>query len=321
MEHGGGPRGRHRPGRPLEDDRPPPLRACPCSRSCSCPATGAARWGRWPSLSPWPRHWSRIRCGCSSARRTSSRGRSACARAKRRSAGIAAANLHLAAEWLWTYWTPGLVVLALARPRPRRRAPARARRAALLLALLTAGPTIAFVAVSGIWYPRYLLFTTIPLLPLSAWGLVGLADARAAARPPWRRSAAAAVAAGLLVLVLVPALRFDLALWTDPTRAPFPALDRFQYVTGWPSGYGSRDSVEFLRAERKRNVGRARRGDAGTLHDGERRPPAVGERSGGRGALRRSRRGAAGGRARAAPSTSSSPSRKAFAFPSTGRAS
>jgi len=27
-------------------------------------------------------------------------------------------------------------------------------------------------------------------------------------------------------------------------------VDRFQYVTGWPSGYGSRDSLEFLRARR-----------------------------------------------------------------------
>jgi hypothetical protein len=58
-------------------------------------------------------------------------------------------------------------------------------------------------------------------------------------------------AAGLLA-VLVPALRFDRALWTDPARAPLPSLDRFQYVTGWPSGYGSRDSMAFLRSERER---------------------------------------------------------------------
>jgi hypothetical protein len=56
-----------------------------------------------------------------------------------------------------------------------------------------------------------------------------------------------------LAAVLVPALRFDLALWTDPARAPLPALDRFQYVTGWPSGYGARDSIAFLRAERACN--------------------------------------------------------------------
>jgi hypothetical protein len=115
------------------------------------------------------------------------------------------------------------------------------------------GPTIAFVAVSGVWYPRYLLFTTVPLLPLSAWGFVGTIDlVRERAR--LGRAATLALAAASLVLVLLPALRFDFALWTDPSRAPFPALDRFQYVTGWPSGYGSRDSIAFLRAERERDA-------------------------------------------------------------------
>ena len=167
--------------------------------------------------------------------------------------GNAGANFHLAAEWLWTYWTPGLVILALLGLALGLASPVR-RRAALLLALLTAGPTAAFVAVSGIWYPRYLLFTTVPLLPLAAGGFVGLVDllTRRARSARW---AVSLLVAALLVAALLPALRFDHALWTDPTRAPFPSLDRFQYVTGWPSGYGSRDSVEFLRAERRRLPG------------------------------------------------------------------
>jgi hypothetical protein len=167
--------------------------------------------------------------------------------------GNAAANLGLAAEWLWAYWTPGLIVLALI-----GLVAAGARRehwrAAVLLGLLAAGPAVAFVAVSEIWYPRYLLFTTIPLLPLSAWGFVALADL-AGTRVRAGRTARAALAAAGLALVLLPALRFDLALWTDPARAPFPALDRFQYVTGWPSGYGMRDSMAFLAAQRERRPG------------------------------------------------------------------
>lgn len=162
--------------------------------------------------------------------------------------GNAAANLGLAAEWLWAYWTPALVVLALAGLAVAI-VTGKGRRAAFL-ALLAVGPTVAFVTVSGIWYPRYLLFTTMPLLPLSAWGFVGAIDlvrerGRLSARP------AAGLALAALVLVLASAARFDLALWTDPSRAPFPALDRFQYVTGWPSGYATRDSVAFLRAQRE----------------------------------------------------------------------
>jgi len=164
--------------------------------------------------------------------------------------GNAAANLGLAAEWLWAYWTPGLVVLALA-GLALAIAAGQGRRGAFL-ALLAVGPTVAFVSVSGIWYPRYLLFTTVPLLPLSAWGFVGAIDlVRKRGRLSTGPAAGLAVAA--LALVLAPAALFDLALWTDPPRAPFPAIERFQYVTGWPSGYGMRDSVAFLRLERERH--------------------------------------------------------------------
>jgi hypothetical protein len=52
---------------------------------------------------------------------------------------------------------------------------------------------------------------------------------------------------------LVPALRLDLRLLTDPSRAALVEDDRFQYVTGWPSGYGVRDTIAFVRAERDRH--------------------------------------------------------------------
>ncbi|PYQ54563.1 MAG: hypothetical protein DMF78_05405, partial [Acidobacteria bacterium] len=165
--------------------------------------------------------------------------------------GNAAANLRLAAEWLWTYWTPGLAALALVGlvAALRRREPARP---SLLLAAVAVAPTVAFVAVSEIWYPRYLLFTTVPMLPLAAAGLVWIIDGLAGAARLGSGTAALAGAAALLA-VLAPALRFDLALWTDPAQAPLSSLDRFQYVTGWPSGYGLRDSVAFLARERARH--------------------------------------------------------------------
>src|SRR5260221_474856 len=111
-------------------------------------------------------------------------------------------------------------------------------------------PLLAW-ALLGRDRPRSLLFTTVSLLPLSAWGLLALADLAARHLRSGPAVQAVLAAAGL-VLVLLPALRFDRALWTDPTQAPLPALDRFQYVTGWPSGYGSRDSMAFLRTERER---------------------------------------------------------------------
>ena len=166
-------------------------------------------------------------------------------------AGNTGTNVGLAASWLWAYWTPGLLLLAVA-GLTFALATRREWREAMLLALLAAGPVAAFVAVSEIWYPRYLLFTAVPLLPLAAHGLIAIVDA-ARTRLALGRVATAALALLLLTASLFPALRFDIALWRDPAQAPFPALDRFQLVTGWPSGYGTRDTVEFLRAERARS--------------------------------------------------------------------
>src|SRR5262249_17843102 len=156
-------------------------------------------------------------------------------------AGNAAANLGLAMDWLWTYWTPALVVLAVLGLAMALGGRDRARPA-VFLALAVLGPVLAFVAASGIWYPRYLLFPTVPPLALSPWGFVAALDAIRLRAGLGARAFSVLVAAGLVV-ALTPALRFDLALWTDPGRAPLPAIERFQYVTGWPSGYGMRDSM------------------------------------------------------------------------------
>jgi hypothetical protein len=151
------------------------------------------------------------------------------------------ANLGQATGWLWRYWTPGLVVLALGAV--GLALTGRARREVAFLALAVLVPVAAFVGAAEIWYPRYLLVTTIPALALAAAAADAVLERSAAARG----RPGVLIAAGALVLALVPALRFDYWLWTDPSRAPLPALDRFQYVVGWPSGYGVADTVAQVR--------------------------------------------------------------------------
>jgi len=163
-------------------------------------------------------------------------------------AATVSANLGLATSWLWSYWTTGLVLLAAAGVVVALRTNAL-RRNGVLLILVALGPIALFASVSRVWFPRYVLFTTVPLVILAALGFRAGLDALARRTPvsPWTSAVRTAI---LLAIVLAPALRFDGALWTDPSRAPLPDVDRFQYVTGWPSGYGSRDSLEFLRARR-----------------------------------------------------------------------
>jgi len=158
-----------------------------------------------------------------------------------------AANLAEAAGWLWAFWTPTLVVLGLV---GLAIALVRRRREGLLLAAFAAFPVVAFGLTLSRWLPRYLLFGSAPFLVLGAWALCLLVDRAGAARPEGFRSAALALAAAA---VLVPSLRFDLALWTDPPRAPLPALDHEQFVVGWTSGYGIRDTERFVREELARH--------------------------------------------------------------------
>jgi hypothetical protein len=130
-----------------------------------------------------------------------------------------------------------------------------------------------FVSLSFYWYPRYILFATIPFLVLAARFLTVLARWAAGQLVPGRvesetlertRPGTSSTAykgeavwiAGLLTAVLVPAIRFDLALLADPVKAPLPRLERFQYVDGFSSGYGCPEAVAWLRGELAADPGR-----------------------------------------------------------------
>ncbi|HUG54364.1 MAG TPA: hypothetical protein VMR21_12215, partial [Vicinamibacteria bacterium] len=160
-----------------------------------------------------------------------------------------AANVPLCASWLWDYWTPALVVLGLAGV---ARALAARDGRALFVATFVLVPLLALAAVGDIWFPRYLVFLNGPFMALAAWGAQGLARAVARRRP--RAPVRIAAVAGLM-LALLPTVLLDARILVDPARAALVDLDRLQYVTGWPSGYGVRDTLAFVREERERHPG------------------------------------------------------------------
>jgi hypothetical protein len=169
-------------------------------------------------------------------------------------AGLAR-NLAEGAGWLLTWCTPPLVLLGLA---GAWLAAWRRSRAGLLLALLAGYPLVAFSVGLSWRMPRYLLPAALPLLVLAAWALDQLADRladRLAPRAPEasRGRLRLGLTAAATVMALLPALRLDRALWTDPARAAIPEADRFQYVNGWPSGYGVRDTERLVRDELARH--------------------------------------------------------------------
>jgi 4-amino-4-deoxy-L-arabinose transferase-like glycosyltransferase len=150
---------------------------------------------------------------------------------------VAAPNLMTLVGWLWDYWTPGVfAVFAVASVM----AVVERRREDIVLSACALWPPLVFAALSRSWFPRYVFPSTIPALVLTGMALSRLVAQARGLRWGWAMVAAAAVA------LLAPALPFDVALLTAPDRAPFPAVDRFQYVEGWTAGYGRQDPARAL---------------------------------------------------------------------------
>jgi 4-amino-4-deoxy-L-arabinose transferase-like glycosyltransferase len=155
-------------------------------------------------------------------------------------------NLALVGEWLWVWGTAPLCVLAIAGALVGL---ARRHTPSVFLVSVALVPIVVLVPTAKTWYPRYVLFVALPALTLAAHALIRLLDFVHSRfeRPVLAR---AAVLGGTVTAVLAPALVNDFWLWTDPRRARMPAIDHFQYVNGWPSGYGVRDTVALVKEER-----------------------------------------------------------------------
>jgi len=153
---------------------------------------------------------------------------------------------------LWSYWTPPVVILGTV---GCLMAMIHRQRESLLLALLTALPISGFALISRIWFPRYILFTTVPLFVLASWGLfqlIRILEAWGASRlwrPQWAKVLTFFLITLFIGVISFPALVIDYYLWTDPARMPLPEEERIQYVEEWSSGYGVVETAEYLRQE------------------------------------------------------------------------
>lgn len=147
---------------------------------------------------------------------------------------------------LWLYLTPPVLGLALLGLWAMRR-----ERAALLLGpwALLGGLPPALVPAAFL-APRYFLYIAVPTTILAARGLLALAGAvQRRVAPRW---AVWTLALATLLLVSLPALSADAAIIGAPRAAPLTAFDRWQYVTGWPSGYAFVDALAYLRRQETR---------------------------------------------------------------------
>jgi hypothetical protein len=158
-----------------------------------------------------------------------------------------ATNVQTTYKWLWFYWTPPVVSLVLV---GFVFAVIKRNREHLLLAATSLVPIFAFIAVSRVLFPRYLLLATVPALTLVA-GVVTVDITPPIARLI-RLAQPTAVRAvpGILVCVVVGlfAWKINWLLLTNPAHASLPRVDLNQYVERWPSGYGVAEAARYLRS-------------------------------------------------------------------------
>ncbi len=143
-------------------------------------------------------------------------------------------NMELSSRWLSSYLTPplflfsllGLIVLVVKRP--------KIGTSLFLLGIL---PILAFSLAARIYFPRYIVFVAPYFVISAAYLICGVV----------RKSKVMALSIGLLLLLLP--LQFTYGLLFNPPTAAFPEEDRWQYVTGFPSGYGFEPIFKYLHNE------------------------------------------------------------------------
>jgi 4-amino-4-deoxy-L-arabinose transferase-like glycosyltransferase len=157
-------------------------------------------------------------------------------------------NLNTIATALWAYLTLPILLLALAEA---GRSAYRRVKSTWLLSLAALVTLVFFflTADSEKFYPRYILPAFPFLLIMAARSLVALTDWIWNRVPPTVPQLRLVLLAGLVLLASLPALRFDYLLLTAPPSASWTPIDRWQYIDGWPAGYGIIDATAYLRQQ------------------------------------------------------------------------
>jgi len=115
----------------------------------------------------------------------------------------------------------------------------------LILVIYFIAPLVFDAIFGKVLYPRYLLFMTVVLLPIVAYGI-------------WQGSVFLTKSQkkigewgviGITVIALLPTMYVSYGLISNPLTAPIPRADYNQYIGDWPAGWGVTQSVSYLRQQ------------------------------------------------------------------------
>lgn len=146
-------------------------------------------------------------------------------------------NLQGLVDWFITYFTIPLVVLVIFSFLNIK----SYTREKILLAIWFLAPFTALAFFGKTIYPRFILFMTLPLLPLVAYSLFEI----------YRVFSKKILFALFVFLMFIPLFRADFYVLTDFKNAPIPRIDLDQFSNSWPAGGGIREAIELFKEKSK----------------------------------------------------------------------
>ncbi|MEI7554450.1 glycosyltransferase family 39 protein [Candidatus Chlorohelix sp.] len=153
-------------------------------------------------------------------------------------------------EWWLIYYNIPLLVLALAAfgyaiVRPRW------GHAELVLICWAILPIIAqMILARQHWFSRYITPFGPPMLLLAAFAIYRLGRYLirvSRERMGWSGAVGVAFGICLVLITIAPWVKLDDQIINRPAEAQLATRDRWQYIEGWPSGYGLEESLNTLR--------------------------------------------------------------------------
>jgi hypothetical protein len=122
-------------------------------------------------------------------------------------------------------------------------------RISYVMAVFIVFPLIVLMGTAGKGYSRYYLFCSTPIVICGAMGFADIAEKFNRVRGS--RYVQKLIMLIALATVLLPSIKFDYNLLTQPHSADLVVSDRYQYVTGEFSGYGIPEAIGYFKDESK----------------------------------------------------------------------
>lgn len=166
-------------------------------------------------------------------------------------------NLKSTFSWLVSLFTlPLAIMIPFAFLKPKH------RKFSLFILIVSLVPLVSQALIAKVYTPRYLLYAAIPLLLITAQGLLSVVSQLKSSLPKFQTIFPAI----LLLFALVTSTRYILT----PDKVNMPSRMRNGYLEEWTAGWGQRDLGNYLvnLANQGKTIVVGAEGYFGTLPDG-----------------------------------------------------